>query len=275
VSLENFQEDATRCCRIGIGLALLVGIQVLSILPIIPQDTSAQASNEVMVPIGEKSREACEMQDRRSDDDSWGGQTIEGLWAPCDGGLVTAYRTTQELSQNVERGLSSTGGEEVRIVPLTGDAEEDAEAVHAEIAAIHEMFDPEANALDFMAPGTLEGLYLADSAPSTSVLAAECHNGQKVGTWRRKDIHMKAPGPKTVIHGYVKYKRISCKLWKIKELRLWMNNPPSKRVWFHELRCLTRREALGASRSGHVTMRGRIATKRSQAPASSQCREWR
>ncbi|MDQ2655589.1 MAG: hypothetical protein M3Z20_21385, partial [Chloroflexota bacterium] len=47
------------------------------------------------------------------------------------------------------------------------------------------------------------------------------------------DFNIKAvDGPETRWKGYVKYKRVSCALWELKEVRVWLAKPPSKPTWF-------------------------------------------
>lgn len=47
---------------------------------------SAQADQLVAVVIGEKNREACEVQSRISNDGNWGAQTLDGPPVACEGG---------------------------------------------------------------------------------------------------------------------------------------------------------------------------------------------
>lgn len=167
-----------------------------------------------MVVIGEKGRDVCDVQYRRSDDESWGGQSIEGPPEACQGGLVYAYPATQqEANSEIVRAESSPAAEIVRLVPLTGSGTTDEAAIQAEISALHEEFDPdgvggEGDALGFMAPGTMENTLIAHNAPEP-VSFATCQKG-RIGQWRRADATIKVKSANTTVNAYVIYKRISC-----------------------------------------------------------------
>lgn len=197
----------------------LAVLQVLAALGYVSASASAQADQLVAVVIGEKSREACEVQSRRSDG-NWGPQTLVGPPVACEGGVVSALITTQaEASHHVARTEVTAESEETSVVPLTGDPAVDEAAIMAEVASIHASFAggvsvEEEASLGFMAPGALQNLPIALKAPSASVPAAKCKTGS-VGQLRMRQTRWRSPGTQAVAYAAIYYKRISCARWKI------------------------------------------------------------
>jgi hypothetical protein len=224
--------------KVILACSLLVVIQVFVALGFVTTRASAQSEQLVTVLIAENSREACEVQSRRSSDGNWGAQTIIGPPTACEGGVVSARITTQEGAlQEVTRAELTAESEEVTVVPLTGNAAMDEETVLAEMTAIHERFasgvaaegeDP----LGFMSPDALEALPLDRKLPGTTVLAAKCKSGS-VSQWRRRDTRFRSLGTQAVVVAHVHYKRISCARWRITDVKMTLIQPPNHdRVWF-------------------------------------------
>ena len=235
----------TRSRKTMFALSLLIVLQGLGAAGFISANASAQAEPLVVVIVGEKNQDACEVQYRRSDDGNWGAQTLDGPPQACSGGIVTAYITTEEEAlqegaalQGVARNAAEAEAVEVRFVQLTGNDTDDQVAVEAEIDAIHELFAPdvpdeeEALASDltfaFMAPGALASSpVLADSpmprlSPAAAVLAADCRTG-RVGQERRADFswqQKRIGGHGVRMKAYLFYKRISCRRWRITDVQV-------------------------------------------------------
>lgn len=220
---------------------LLVLTQTFGSLGLTSANVSAQAEQLVAVVIGEKSRDACEVQSRRSNDGNWGAQTIVGPPVACEGGLVAAFVMTQEeASQEVARTeITAESAEltEVSVIPLTGDAGSDEAAIRTEIEAIHAMFSPavsteDDDSLGFMAPRALEDFALNRSTPGASVLAAQCRNGN-TNQERRRDTRFRSPGTQAVVLARIYYKRVSCAHWRITDVKMTLVRPPDQHwVWF-------------------------------------------
>lgn len=203
--------------KAALALALLlIVVQALGVLYFTQDYVAAQSNQLVAVIVGEKSRDACEVQYRRSTDgDNWGAQSIAGPPEACQGGLVTAYIVAEEeASIQTARAADAPGAENVSVVRLTGDPAADEAAIFAEMNAIHEVLDPdgiaEEDPLDCMSPGALATLPRTIEAPSTSILAAaDCKSG-RVDQYRRADVKFKSYNVGAVVQAYVYYKRISC-----------------------------------------------------------------
>jgi hypothetical protein len=238
-----------RSHSIALAVSTIIASQLLSFVAI---HAHAQGSHEIMMLIGRKGRDVCEVWSEKSDDGNWGGQAQESAPVACEGGLVTAIRTTQSESaqalaafhaRQVTLSLSSVVAqaevvEEVRYVPLSGNAQLDVEAVQNEIVSIHEMFaaqDQEAamtsSSYAFMSPVSI-GVLLDEPVTHALPLAADCEQGPEK---QQRKVHTKwySDSARADLRAYITYKRLTCKHWRIKEVRVRVLQPPynDEKLW--------------------------------------------
>lgn len=111
--------------RMFIACSSLVAVVAMPAIGFSIKVASAQSEPLVMVISGEKSRSACEVQDRRTNDDNWGAQSLEGPPVACEGGVVYAVITPQsEMVAAVSRAevaAESAEASDVRVVPVPDD----------------------------------------------------------------------------------------------------------------------------------------------------------
>lgn len=201
-----------------IACSSLVAVVAMPAIGFSIKVASAQSEPLVMVISGEKSRSACEVQDRRTNDDNWGAQSLEGPPVACEGGVVYAVITPQsEMVAAVSRAevaAESAEASDVRVVPVPDDPEAIAATFLEQANAIHESFaggatTEEVGAVGFMESDALEGSARTRDEPQASILAADCRTGA-VGQQRRRDTRFSSKGARTTVIVHVTYKRISC-----------------------------------------------------------------
>lgn len=196
---------------VAIPLMALVAVQLVVSSSYLGGGASAQSEQGAIVFRVYTGRDVCEVQYRRSDDDNWGPQTLDGPPVACSGGMVHGeFMSLAEANAEVAKSSATSSSAGEIIVPLSGNETEDDAAITAAVQNLHdsvETADPEAES-EVVSIGSLGLGYLSPDALSDeqwmrpSILAAECNSG-RVGQKRRADFKIDARNQETGYGTYV------------------------------------------------------------------------